>query len=42
MPEVHNFQDYCSSVLDNIYAVQSHTLEESIHFVTVIAFNTAL
>jgi len=42
MPEVQNLQDYSSSVLDNIYAVQSHILEESIHFVTVISFNTDL
>ena len=42
MPEVQNLQEYSSSVLANIYAVQFHILEELIHFATVISFNTDL
>jgi hypothetical protein len=40
MPQDQNLEAYSSSVLDNIYAVQSHMLEKSINFVTVMPFNT--
>jgi hypothetical protein len=40
MPTVQNLQAYSGSVSDNIYAVHSQILEESINFVTVMPLNT--